>query len=53
MKRTAAWILIGLGGLFLLGSVVGIFTGNDPKGTGSIFFAAFLLLIVGWMMGDF
>ncbi|MCG8602693.1 MAG: hypothetical protein MI807_21290 [Verrucomicrobiales bacterium] len=53
MKRIVAGILISLGVLFLLSSIVAIFTGFDPKGTGSIFFAAFILLIVGWMVGDF
>lgn len=53
MKRTVAWILIGLAAVFVSLVVYGFFGGFDPKGTGSLVFAAFFLLATGWIIGDF
>ncbi|MEM7601462.1 MAG: hypothetical protein AAF357_08615 [Verrucomicrobiota bacterium] len=52
-KRGIAWILIGFAALILLAVVVSAMTTSDPKGTGSLLFAAVIVAAVGWIIGDF
>lgn len=51
--RALGWTLIGLGACVFVATVAFSFAGFDPKSAGSLVFAAFFLLAVGWIVGDF
>jgi len=53
MKRIVAWILIASAAFAIIAGIALAFTDFDPKGVGSIVFAAFLLALTGWSIGDF
>lgn len=50
-----AWLFVSLGIAGFLFVVVSLFVPGmgNPKGTGSIVFAAFFLLAAGYLIGDF
>jgi hypothetical protein len=52
-KRLIAWALLAVAALVMLCCLAFAFGGFDPKGTGSLAIAAFVLALVGWMLGDF
>lgn len=51
--RIFAWILISIGGLFLLVTAACFFAPVPMKGLGAFLFISFFIGASGWVIGDF